>query len=60
MDDLENPRLRTMILIYEADHGWRYRVGRRDDGNYGDAVTAFECARMWIEKHPEDQVGPAS
>ena len=57
--DIENPRLRTMVLIYEVDHGWRYRVGQRDDGNYDSAQTAFGCACMWLERHPEDKVGPA-
>lgn len=56
MNDLENPRLRTMITIYEVDHGWRYRVGWRDDGNYMHAQDAFWAATNWLEHHPEAKV----
>jgi hypothetical protein len=59
MSDIDNPRLRTMITIYEVDHGWRYRVGRRDDGNYESAIAALECATNWLERHNEDTVRPA-
>jgi hypothetical protein len=55
-DDLKNPRLRTMITIYEVDHGWRYRVGWRDDGNYGSASEALFCAENWMKHNPGAKV----
>ena len=51
--DMENPRLRTVIMIYEVDHGWRYRVGQRDDGNYGSPEEAFWAANNVVKNHPE-------
>jgi len=55
-DDLRNPVLRTMITIYEVPHGWRYRVGLRDDGNYMHAQDAFWAAENWLKSHPEANV----
>ena len=55
-DDLKNPRLRTMITIYEVDNGWRYRVGWRDDGNYSNAHEALWACNNWLSSHPEAKV----
>jgi hypothetical protein len=52
-DDMNNPRLRTVIMVYEVDNGWRYRVGLRDDGNYMTAREAFWAGNTWAENHSD-------
>lgn len=46
-----------MLMIYETRNGWRYRIGRRDDGNYPSAKEAFTCAAVYLaDKDRGDRV----
>lgn len=38
------------LVVYEAELGWRYRYGGRDDGNYFDRETAEYYGRCWARR----------
>jgi hypothetical protein len=45
------------FTIYATAFGWRYRAGKRDDGNYASAGDALFAAQNWCKSHPDDGHG---